>query len=545
MNASFIHIIKKKAASISWPLLIFMLLVLNVKLVIKLVAVLLIVVLNRKDISVKGFFKQRFLFFYFGMVIIGFINLALHFKSNTSAAVLTTLVAVAFWVLSAVITYNTFLLVQKEAAAKLHNTITAFFILHIIFIVINFISIVIETGVINPYTYKGLNQKYYISTGDAITGVTLDAPVTTAFITVFAVLYFLYRKKILLSLTAMACLLMLASNFANLILLAVFVFIFIFYSSRIQKSVLVIFIAMLVVFMVKISPQNNEHVGRVFYSVIDKPYDLPKEKVFTLDELKKQPDSILSIEERQKKHAQNYIDSMNSLGVITKAAMPAIIVPVIDPDSIAVKSNTVFYQFRETEFVKDKMSRYGIFLNQVFSARELDSLKKQYNWKSPGKWTAAKQLVSFLKEHPSKIITGDGMGNFSSRLAFKATLLNMAGQYPSALKYISQDFLYNHLFLYLHYHSQEQSKHEASNTPDAVYFQVAGEYGVAGLLLLGVYFGFFIRRIHKKSFALPLLFILAGAFFAEFWFEQFSIVVLFELLLFTDQKDGRREEPQL
>ena len=137
------------------------------------------------------------------------------------------------------------------------------------------------------------------------------------------------------------------------------------------------------------------------------------------------------------------------------------------------------------------------------------------------------------------------MANFSSRLAFKATILNTAGKYPARLEYINTDFLYNHLYLYLYYHSQDQSKHEAKNTPDAVYYQVAGEYGIAGMVcLLFLYFGFFIRRIPKRSFGLPLLLVLAGAFFAEYWFEQFSIVVLFELLLFLDIKQQRGEEQQ-
>src|SRR6185295_19488486 len=115
-------------------------------------------------------------------------------------------------------------------------------------------------------------------------------------------------RQFLLSLASMAALIIMASNFANLILIAVFVFAFAFYSSRIQKSFIVIYIIMLIIFMVKISPQNNEHVGRIFYQVIDKPYDLPPVKVIPIAELKKLPDSILTFEERRRKYAQNYID---------------------------------------------------------------------------------------------------------------------------------------------------------------------------------------------------------------------------------------------
>lgn len=544
MKSSLIHNLKSKAGQVNWPLLIFLLLVLNVKLVVKVAAVIIISIINWKMISIKGFFRQRYLFFYFGMICIGLINLLLQYKSINTTYLFTVALGVSFWMMSAVIAYHLYKIIQKEEVARIHNTVCVFFVLHVAVIFLNLLQIIIETGSINPYTYKGLNAKYYVSTGDFVTGITFDAPVTTAFICAFGLLYFLYRRQFLLSLACMAALIIMASNFANLILAGVFVFAFIFNSSRIQKSFLLIYTVMLIVFMAKISPQNNEHVGRIFYRVIDKPYDLPPVKVIPLALLKKEPDSVLTFEERRKKYAQNYIDSMNAIRLGPDFKEPENIFAkkaVLNISNVA--RDSAFYQFRESPVTKAKINRYTRFLNQMYSIEQQDSLTKLYNWNNPGKWTAGKQLFSFLANNPAKILVGDGMANFSSRLALKATLLNIAGRYPEKLKYINPDFLNNHLYVYLYYHSQEQSKHEASNTPDAVYYQVMGEYGIIGLLLLMVlYFGFFIRHTRKMSYGLPLLFLLAGAFFAEYWFEQFSIVVLFELLFFLDMKDMRREE---
>jgi len=536
--------LKEKTGQINWPLLIFLLLVLNVKLVVKVVAILIISIINRKDISITNFFRQRYLLFYFSLICLGLIHLLLQYKSISTAYLATAAIGLSFWMMSAVIAYLIYKIIQKEETIKLHNTVCFFFILHIVAVFLNFLQIVIETGSMNPYSYKGLNQKYYISTGDFIRGITFDAPVTTAFICAFGLLYFLYRKQFLLSLTCMTALLIMASNFANLILAGVLFFAFVFYSSKIQKSFILIYMVMLIVFMAKISPQNNEHVGRIFYQVIDKPYDLPPVKVIPLDQLKKEPDSVLTFEERRKKYAQNYIDSMNSFRLDISLTEPQkIIAENTVIDTVSRAQDSAFYQFRESPGTIKKINLYTHFLNQVYSAAQQDSLSKLYNWKIPGKWIAAKQLFNFFQSHPTKILLGNGIANFSSRLAFKATLLNIAGRYPAKLKYINRYFLHNHLYVYLYFHSQEQSHHEASNTPDTVYFQVMGEYGVIGLLLLLVlYFGFFIPRIHKMSFGLPLLFLLAGAFFAEYWFEQFSIVVLFELLFFLDMKDLRREE---
>ncbi len=535
--------IKERTGRVNWLLLVFMILVLNVKLPVKIAAVIMISIVNRKSISFKRFFTQQYLFFYFGMIIIAVINCLLQFKSLTTAYLVMVMIGSSFWMMSAVIAYHLYIIVEKEKAEKIHATIGLFFILHIAFIFWNLLQIMIETGSINPYTYKGLNQKYFISTGDFISGITFDAPVSTAFICVFGLIYFLYRKQFLLSIAAMATLLIMASNFANLVLIGVFVFAFLFYSSRVQKSFILVYLVMLVVFMARISPQNNEHVGRIFYQVINKPYDLPPVKVIPLDELKKEPDSVLTVDQIKKKKAKNYIDSMSAAMFGPSVIADTNIVATKERSATAIKPNDSFYQFRESVVTEEKINEYAHFLDQQYSAAKRDSLKAANNWKHPGKWIAGKELFGFFKQHPGKILLGNGLGNFSSRIAFKATLLNIAGRYPVKFAYINKDFLTAHLYLYLYYHSQDQSQHEATNTPDAVYYQVLGEYGIVGLILLMIaYFGFFIRRIRKKSYGLPLLFILAGAFFAEYWFEQFSIVVLFELLLFLDIKDMRREE---
>lgn len=544
MKTQLIHTLKKKAGQINWPLLVFMVLVLDVKLIVKVAAVLLICIYNWKTISVKSFFSQRYVWFYFGVICIGLINLLLQFKNVNTVYLATTVIGIAFWMMCAIIAYNVYIIIQKENSANIHNTISTFFILHIAVIFLNLLQIIFETGSINPYTYKGFNQKYFMSTGDTIVGITFDASVTTAFICAFGLLYFLYRRQFLLSLACMAALIIMASNFANLILLGVFAFAFLFYSSRIQKSFILIYIVMLVVFMAKISPDNYEHVGRIFYQIIDKPYDLPPVKVIPLAQLKKEPDSILTFEERRKKHAQNYIDSMSTIRLGVDYKEPENIFSKKAVLSVGNKAkDTGFYIYHESAVIEKKINRYGGFLSQMYNKEEQDSLTKLYNWNHPGKWIAGEQLFGFLKSHKEKILLGNGIGNFSSRLAFKATMLDISGRYPEKLKYINPYFLINHLYVYLYFHSQEQSKHEASNTPDTVYYQLAGEYGVTGVfLLLILYFGFFIRHIRKQSFGLPLLLLLAGAFFAEYWFEQFSIVILFELLFFLDMKDLRQEE---
>ena len=54
------------------------------------------------------------------------------------------------------------------------------------------------------------------------------------------------------------------------------------------------------------------------------------------------------------------------------------------------------------------------------------------------------QIADHFKQHPAQLITGAGMGMFSSKLAFRATALKIAGGYPQRFSFIGTDFKENH-----------------------------------------------------------------------------------------------------
>jgi hypothetical protein len=278
-------------------LLLFLVLVLNVKLVVKIAAIILITLYRFRDISWKNIVRQRQLYFYFAIIGVGLINYMILLKGTHINYLVTVLFGIGLWILAAAASYHLFLIVEKEEKEKLYNTVTLFFILHIGAVFLNLLRIMIECGTLNPYTFKGLNQKYYISTGDHITGITFDSPVTTAFIGAFALLYFLYRRQFVLSLLATASMIVIGSNLTDIFLGIILLFVFIFHSDRIQKSLVIVQLCLLIIFIVKISPRDNEYVGRVIYNVLGKTYDLPK-KNESIDFIKTQPDSILDLTER-------------------------------------------------------------------------------------------------------------------------------------------------------------------------------------------------------------------------------------------------------
>src|SRR6202000_793144 len=118
-----------------------------------------------------------------------------------------------------------------------------------------------------------------------------------------------------------------------------------------------------------------------------------------------------------------------------------------------------------------------------------------FSWGLPGKGIAFLQTVKFLGNHPLKIAAGDGVGNFSSKVAFKATVLGLEGCYPARYAYISNDFIANHLDVYLNFFSKRAELHSLTNTPSSVYDQLLAEYGLLGVAAFCIfYLGFFISQ---------------------------------------------------
>jgi hypothetical protein len=116
-----------------------------------------------------------------------------------------------------------------------------------------------------------------------------------------------------------------------------------------------------------------------------------------------------------------------------------------------------------------------------------------------GKALSLLQTARFMVQNPLKILTGDGMGNFSSKLAFRATGLGIAGGYPLKYKYISNNFMLNHLDLYLNFFSKQTGLHSLTNSPFSVYDQLLSEYGLLALLAFAVYYLWFFARYYQNS----------------------------------------------
>ena len=512
--------LRKQLERIDLPLLLFLLLFMDVKLAVKVVAILLIYILRWNTAFRFSFKNTRLPLFYPAVIIIAIVNYLVYRGFANTHYSIAFITGIAFWVLCILACHQVKLAVDMNEPQVIHNTLFVFFVLNMVVSFAKLGWIMWDAGSINPYRYQGMYQKYFIGTGDLIRGIAFDTSTTNALINACGVIYFITRGKAGAALLCMIVLLLTGSNSTNILLLGIFILLLVRGIDNTRKSVLLVCCIFLVVFMAKVSPQNNTYAMHI----AERPFvklDSGKHPVPVADTpLSQKPDIELSPEERREKIAILYLDSVSTRHVQQEKLAGIAVIPTSNTNQkpLVPKDNIHSATFQHRS---DSVTASQAILTNYLVTNKQSLVLPEKEKSLPGKAIAGIQLYQFFRAHPEKLLTGDGMGNFSSKLAFKTTALNIDGSYPKQLAYISPDFRDNHLAIYAHYFSMDSGLHSVAYSPDSVYYQLAGEYGIMGLaVFLFGYVLYFYRRLPQRSYGIPLLFLLCGAFFIEYWFEQ-------------------------
>jgi hypothetical protein len=518
---------KKFFQQIDWKLFLFLILFLNVKIWVKCLAMILLYALR---FNFRFAFRRkhsRLPLFYPAMILIALINALIYGPHLSAHYGYVMVTGVLFWLFCILAIHQLKLSVDHSPAKVIHRTLELFFLLNIVCSFFHLLAIIVETGAVNPYRYQGIFQKYFIGTGDYIKGLSFDSSTTNALINAMGVIYFLNRRKTLFSLGCMISVLMTGSNLTNILLISALIFSFVFQSDRRQKSLIAMCLMLLVVFMAGISPQNSHYITKSVKDALHMPDDGSGDSEGNL----KTPDSEDLLKIRK---ATAYLDSVKKTWVPDTPVVGAVRDPWSRPETPQPDINAPEYQsVMDTTSMQKKLMAFA----QAHYRDSVWFIQNTRTHKMPGKLVATIETIQFFAAYPWRMITGNGMGNFSSKLAFRVSALNIAGGYPASHAYINPDFMQRHLRLYLYFFTQHKDVHSIIHTPDSVFHQLAGEYGITGMFcFLVFYLGWFTVRIKKSSYSVPLLILMIGAFSTGYWFEQLSIVVLFELLMLLDNK---------
>jgi hypothetical protein len=573
-------------------LLLFLVLVLDVKLAIKIPALVLVYAFQWNFSFGFRLRNSRLPLFYPLVVVLTAMDWLIVKGLSDAHYNLVAISAIVSWLACLGACHQVKLFTERQDMEVIHQTLWWFFLFNLLFSLGDLLKIIWEVKALNPYLYQGDYQKYFIRTGDYIRGLTFDTSTTNALINAFAVFYFLYRKQAWMMLACMACLLATGSNFTNICMLGVLALVFIFRADRQQKGGIILCVCMGVVFLGKVSPQNNRYTEETFNKwrsrasrgasrvsgaslkggvanpggafatgVVNTGGAIATGVANPGGSLVSATGTLHSQEYLDSVYARNWIDSAQraelakvaehastlSMKPVSVSSSTSVSTPTSVSSSTSVSTtipvpdiNSAPYQNRA-----DTSDGQRILLSYIAAHGDDLPLASQPELPKgghmPGKLLALAQTGAYFRAHPWKLWTGMGAGNYSSKLAFRATGLSIAGGYPSHWTYINTDFQRGQLDLYLAYFSRPKDQHSLTNSPDSVYGQLWGEYGITGLLLLIVtYLGFFARRLDWKGYTAPIFLLMVLAFGVDYWFEQLSVLVLFELLMFTDLKKTSR-----
>lgn len=420
-------------------------------------------------------------------------------------------VALFTWLLCLCAAWQVQVFADRETVAA---TLQLFFLLNALVSFAQLAAIAWGIRDVNPYLYQGQFQKYFVRTGDYIHGLSFDTSTLNALINALGVIFFLNRKNGWMALCCTACLLLTMSNFTNIILLAVLALVYLVRRDREVRGGIILCVLLGAVFLGKVSPQNLDYVNETFARWMRHDKTASGTAAGDAEDLRR---TII---------ARRYLDSVRSLMFVKMSGAPRW---TPKPEIPAPDINTAPYQSRPDT---TDLQRAQIDFVTAHPTLRAAQPGLPDGGRIPGKLLALDDILRYNRQHPGRIPFGAGPGNFSSRLAFRATGLGMDGSWPRKWTYIHPDFLHNHLDLYLAYFAKPKENHSLVHSPDSVFAQMWGEYGLIGLIAFLAYLAYFARRANRRSW--PLLLVMTSAFFVSYWFEQLSLVALFELMFYTE-----------
>lgn len=488
--------------NINLPLLIFLVFFLNVKFVVKLFALLFIIVYSRNFKLGLSWKKPRIPLFYAALIIIECIKYLIITRNYSLTYTMVFALGILQWTISLLAIHYVKLAVEKDEAGKVHNTIKAFFALNFIVSILFLLLLLIHPAWL-AYWGHGTELTFSDpSAGDAIVGITFDASTVNAAINCLGLIYFLYRKETLFSFMSALVIVFCTSNITFLLMLGMLAFMILTVKSkklRIRTALVTLF---MIAIYIPYSPKNRQYMRDYFVQLYI--FNKERQAIDTNTYHLRSDDSFFT--NAYSEHLSS--DSLYSFS-----------------DQKLERAVGNFISFKHIH--SDPKTGYIRIPDEIYQSK-------------PGKLISFIQTYFYLKHSFRQLMLGSGIGNFSSKLAFRASGVRTLGTYPQKYQYISADFWHNHLFTFRYYYEASASKHSVLNYPFSVYNQILGEYGLIGAgLFAGFYVWFFISGYRRLSYGRYLGIAMLCFFATEYWFEFFSLVIIFELMMFQNLNEGK------
>lgn len=510
-------------ADADWAFLLFLVGVTYVKLYVKVAAIafyfIYLAYKRYKTPALTGFSK-----FYFIMPVVGTIASLFHNSFTTDGYWFGWLMSVINWLLAGIAVHFLASTVYNQPKEKLVASVKLFFLVNTLFSLGELGKMIIDSGQLMPYWYWEPTEYYGGSTGDHVKGIMSNISVTNATLNAIGTLYFIYNNQFRWAALCLLVLLLCTSNLTLILLLATMAGVFLLVGKkRTRVQILYSLLIISIVYPV-LSLNNIKYVTAVYDRETEKkepvaaapatdvkkadlPYyeqKLSQKKKYELDKgsyyrMHKSDTELLSYKDELK-----YIQQFGTAKSKDNSNLR------MEPDVLKY----IIEKWYAVEYAKTPLAVRESGLIKVYTHE---------------------QTLYYLLSRKKNLLFGAGIGNFSSKQAIKSTGLNLQGDYPTRYIYINDDFLLAHLYSLLYVFSLPIGEHSIINMPNSVYNQVAGEYGLVGILcFLLFYIGFPLKnfkRLKATRYIAPLFLLFLGF---EYWFEMLTITAIFELFVLMD-----------
>jgi hypothetical protein len=506
---------KNWVGQVDWPLLLFVAGATYVKLYIKIAAI----VCYAAWLLFKKARWQRPpgpAWFYIAMPVLGTAVAAIHGSFNAPGYYLGAAIGSLQWLACAGTVYLLFVAAKNGSSDQLLATVKGFFALNALATLFQFLVLVVQSKHAMPYWFYDSGLKYGSSTGDNLKGIFMHNSLNNAAATLIGVLFFITRGERLWTGMCIIVLLMCTSNVVTFGMLALFILLLALGSGkRIRLHLLQMMLLVAVVYPT-LSPQNFEYVQTVFRRMFSpsKPFIAAENP---------EADTIILHKDTPSKKEYSPARSLS-------LHIPDSIYQRMPKELVALREYSLHMEKPAWSYLILEPAALRTFFKRWYGVSPDSTLLAHYD--KPAKLFAIRQTVGYLNRSPMLWLSGIGMGNFSSKLAIKMTGVRWQGTFPDDKIYISRPFAEYHFYTLTYVFSRDIREHSVVNMPAATYLQLAGEYGIVGLLLCAVlYFGWFWLRSKNYKAGRWMLLAMLGLFWLDYWYEMMTLTVVAEFCM--------------
>jgi hypothetical protein len=507
--------LQRLLAQTDWPLLLFLACAVNVKLYVKLAGIA----------AYGGWLLWKKIrwqrppapaWFYALLPVLGIAVAAAHGSFSHRGYTLGVALGAVQWLAGGATLYLLYLTAKQKSYEVMLATAKAFFALNALVTLGQFAGLIIDSGHPFPYWFYDSGLKYGASTGDRLTGLCFNNSLNNAGISLMGLLLFVYRGRLAWAALCLLILMMCTSNVVTFGLMLLLLLMIVAGGRKgLRLDALKLVVLTIVIYPV-LSPQNFLYIRGIVGRLTQ------KSQPFIAAE---RPDADSLLTDTAAGALHHPLRSM-SLHVSDRMLrqMPERLV-ALRHMSDTMEKPAWSYLVLEPAAIRPAFEQwYGVPPEHTLLA----------HYGKPAKMFAIRQTVTYLNESPAHWLFGAGMGNFSSKLAIKMTALQLAGRFPEKSIYISRPYMEYHFYTLMYVLSRDVQEHSVINMPSSTYLQLAGEYGLAGLLLFAVlYVGWFWVTCSRFKAGRWLLLALLGLLWLDYWFEMMTLTVVMEFMLLS------------